>query len=177
LTGNAVLRTKRLRLRPPDTADADFILRLLNDESFLRFIGDRGVRTPAGACAWIETSLEHHRLHGFGLWLVERTQDREPLGICGVMQKPWLPYPDLAYAFAPPVRGSGYALEAARAVVNLTGGSLAIPQLVAVVVAENATSIRLLEKLSFTRDGSVTDPEGVPLELYAVAPGGAAPQS
>jgi len=40
-----VLETDRLILRWLKVADAEFILRLLNEPSFLRFIGDKGVRT------------------------------------------------------------------------------------------------------------------------------------
>ena len=40
-----MIETKRLTLREITTDDAAFILDLLNDPSFLQFIGDRGVRT------------------------------------------------------------------------------------------------------------------------------------
>ena len=40
-----VLETDRLVLRRLDVDDATFILELLNDPSFIRFIGDKGVRS------------------------------------------------------------------------------------------------------------------------------------
>lgn len=40
-----VLQTERLRLRHMRPDDAEFMLGLLNDPAWLRFIGDRGVRT------------------------------------------------------------------------------------------------------------------------------------
>lgn len=37
--------TERLLLKPTDLEDAEFILQLLNSESFIKYIGDRNVRT------------------------------------------------------------------------------------------------------------------------------------
>lgn len=48
-----VLETERLTLRHAELDDAAFVLRLLNEPSFLRFIGDRGVRTLDAAAQYI----------------------------------------------------------------------------------------------------------------------------
>ncbi|HEY2291908.1 MAG TPA: GNAT family N-acetyltransferase, partial [Thermoanaerobaculia bacterium] len=48
-----VLETDRLVLRRMSVDDADFMLGLLNEPSWLRFIGDRGVRTREDARAYI----------------------------------------------------------------------------------------------------------------------------
>ena len=40
-----VLETERLILCQLSTDDAPFILELLNDESYIRFIGDKGLKT------------------------------------------------------------------------------------------------------------------------------------
>ena len=48
-----VIQTGRLLLRQFELGDAEFILELLNEAEFLRFIGDKGVRTRADARAYI----------------------------------------------------------------------------------------------------------------------------
>ncbi len=72
-----VIETARLALRELTTDDAAFILELLNDPSFLRYIGDRGVRTIDDARRYIETGPRaSYAQHGFGLYLVERKAGR-----------------------------------------------------------------------------------------------------
>ena len=51
------LNTERLTIRQFELTDAEFVLQLLNDESFLRFIGDKGVRTLEDACDYEQTLL------------------------------------------------------------------------------------------------------------------------
>lgn len=48
-----VLETDRLILRQLNSADAEFIFTLVNDPAWLRYIGDRGVRTLADAVDYI----------------------------------------------------------------------------------------------------------------------------
>ena len=157
--GEAVLETERLRLRRLGVEDAPFIGRLLNDADFLRHIGDRGVRTVEEARAYIAAGpVASHREHGFGTDLVVRREDGAPLGVCGIMRKPWLEEPDLAYAFLPEGRGRGWAREAAAAVLADAQRRLGLTSLVAVVTPDNAPSLRLLEALGFERADGVADP-------------------
>lgn len=163
------LETDRLTLRPFEDADAPFIVRLLNEPGFLRYIGDRGVRTEQDARGYISrVAEESYRQHGFGLLLVQRKPDGAPIGMCGVMQKPWLDSPDLAYAFLAEAAGHGYATEAARAVLAHARADLRLGRIDAVVTADNAASIRVLERLGFTARGVVVDPGSQDaLQLYA----------
>jgi ribosomal-protein-alanine N-acetyltransferase len=48
-----ILETERLILRQASIDDAEFILALLNEPSFIRNIGDRGVRTMEDARNYI----------------------------------------------------------------------------------------------------------------------------
>ena len=79
-----VIETGRLNLREMSEADAAFVLEVLNDPGFIRFVGDRGVRTPEEAARYIaERFAESYRQNGFGLWLVETKDEGVPVGICG----------------------------------------------------------------------------------------------
>jgi len=50
-----VIETDRLILRHLTTDDAAFLLALVNDPSWVQFIGDTGVRTLEDACKYISS--------------------------------------------------------------------------------------------------------------------------
>ena len=151
-----VIETERLTLREMSEADAAFILELLNDPGFIRFIADRGVRTLEGAARYIEERFaESYRQHGFGLWLVETKGERVPIGICGLLKRKELNVVEVGYAFLPPFRSRGYAFEAASAAKAYARDALKLPRLYAVVNPDNAASIRLLEKLGMRFERAV----------------------
>ena len=165
----AVLKTPRLIVRDLTTADAPFIVSLLNDPDFIRNIGDRGVRTEADARAYLAAGpLASYARHGFGLRAVTLATTGEPIGICGLLRRHELPEPDLGFAFLPRHRGQGYAFEAASAVAADGRERFGLRTVMAIVNPDNAASIRLLEKLGFAREGTVrlTD-ESVELSLFA----------
>lgn len=150
-----VLETPRLTVRELALEDADFICRLLNDADFLRYIGDRGVRTPADAQQYLLAGpIASYRTHGFGLWLVELKGTREPIGMCGLLKRETLSNVDIGFAYLPQFRSQGYAWEAAAAVMQHAGGVLAIDRVAGVVRPDNAASIRLLEKLGMRSEGT-----------------------
>jgi ribosomal-protein-alanine N-acetyltransferase len=143
-----VLETERLRLRQFADGDAGFVLELLNEPSWLRFIGDRGVRTLDDARAYIENGPRAmFARHGFSLLVVERKVDRVALGMCGLIQRGTLDAPDIGYAFLPRAWGQGYALEAAAAMLDHGHRVLGLPRILAITDPDNATSIKLLERL------------------------------
>jgi RimJ/RimL family protein N-acetyltransferase len=144
-----VIETERLNLREMSEGDAGFVLELLNDPGFIRFIADRGVRTLESAARYIEERfVASYRKHGFGLWLVETKGGREAAGMCGLLKR-GAPVPgvEVGYAFLPKFRGRGYAYEAAAAAQRYAREALGLPSLYAVVNPDNDASIRLLEKL------------------------------
>ena len=96
------LVTDRLIIRRMSTTDADFMLALLNEPSWLRFIGDRGVRTREDAQAYIlQGPVAMYERLGFGFCLVQSRESAHPLGICGLTKREYLDSPDLGFAFVP----------------------------------------------------------------------------
>ena len=145
-----VLETARLALRHFWADDAEFILRLLNEPSFLQFIGDRGVRTPDDARRYLVNGpVASYERHGFGLYLVELKEGRVPIGMCGLIKRESLADVDVGFAFLPEFWSKGYAFESASAVMAHARGALGLGRVVAIVSPDNAGSIRVLEKLGF----------------------------
>lgn len=145
-----VLETERLALRRLTTDDAEFILELLNEPSFRQHIGDKGVRTNADACRYIETGpMASYERFGFGLYRVETKDGREPIGICGLLKRDSLPDVDLGFALLPRFWSKGYAFESASAVLAHARDTLGLKRVLAVTSPDNVASINLLEKLGF----------------------------
>lgn len=147
-----VLETERLRLfelSEHASGDTAFVLELLNDPDFLRYIGDRGVHSLAQAVDYLRDGpVASYRLNGFGLYRVERREDGAAVGMCGLIKRPPLAHPDLGYALLPRFRGHGYVAEAARAVLA-AAREQGIATVLAVVDPDNAASIRTLQGLDF----------------------------
>lgn len=150
------LLTERLRLRQLQENDAAFILLLLNDPDFLKFIGDRGVRNQTDAKSYLQNGpIKSYRENGHGLLLVERRSDGVPMGICGLVRRDGLEAPDLGFALMPEYRVSGFAYEASKAVLDHAFNDLGITRALAVVSPGNASSIRLLERLGMNPVGHI----------------------
>lgn len=143
-----IIETQRLILRRLTTDDAAFILELLNDPSFLRFIGDKGVRTLGDARNYITTGpVSSYEQNGFGLYLVTLKEPEVPIGICGLIKRDSLPDVDVGFAFLPQFRKHGYAFESASAVLAHGRDVLKFNRIVAITDVENTASERLLGKL------------------------------
>lgn len=173
-----VLETDRLRLRWLTEDDAAFLCALLNDPDFLHFIGDRGVRTEAGARAYARERIRpHYAAHGFGMYAVVPKDGAHPVGLCGLVRRDGLDGVDLGFAFLPAWRRRGYAVEAARAVIAHARRDAGLTRLLAITQPDNTASIRTLESLGFRYERMVRLPgEDDDLRLYALpipAPPGA----
>ena len=143
-----VLETERLILRHFNLDDAPFILALLNEPSFLRYIGDKKVRTLEDARQYILNGpVATYERHGFGLYQVQLKDSHTPIGMCGLLKREELPQPDIGFAFLPDFWNKGFAYEAAVAVVNDAHERLKLDSILAIVNPDNDASIRLLEKL------------------------------
>jgi len=159
----AVLETPRLRLWRLDADRADdveFNLRLLNDEGYLRNIGDRGVRTLAQSRAYLlERTVASYALHGFGLYRMEAKDGGDDVGVCGLLKRDGIDDVEIGYALLPAFRRRGYAREAAIAVMRHARQSHGLTRLAAIVSPHNAASIRLLEKLGMQYRKTVQLPD------------------
>lgn len=146
-----VLETDRLILRRFTVGDAQFILALLNEPSFLRYIGDKNVRNLEDARQYIRSGpIASYEKNGFGLYLVELKESTTPIGMCGLLKREELPDPDIGFAFLPAVWGKGFASEAAAAVLKDAHQKLRLERILAITSLDNDTSIKLLERLGFT---------------------------
>jgi ribosomal-protein-alanine N-acetyltransferase len=142
-----VLRTERLELRELVLEDDEFILRLLNEDGFLRFIGDKGVRTLADAREYLSKGpIDSYRRYGFGLYLTS-LRGGAPIGICGLVKRDSLPDVDVGFAFLEQYWSKGYAAESAAAVLAWGREQLRLSRIIAITAPDNAGSIAVLRKV------------------------------
>jgi RimJ/RimL family protein N-acetyltransferase len=183
-----ILETERLIVREIESSDDAFILDLLNQPSFIKYIGDRNVRNLEQAREFIENRYRaSYRENGYGLYAVElkgefatpsedesasgveRSEIQNPkstIGMCGFVRRETLPDADIGFAFLPQFERKGYAFESAAAVMEYGRETLGLKRVLAITSVDNESSGRLLAKLGFKFDGLITlagDPEEIKL--------------
>ena len=163
-----ILETERLVIRELDAArDAEFVFELLNTPKFIKYIGDRGVRSVEQARDFIENRYRRsYQDHGFGLYAVDVKADSIQVGICGFVKRDTLPEPDLGFAFLPQFEGRGFGFESADAVLRYGRIDLGITTVLAITSPDNEISGKLLEKLGFRFERLIEMPDGEVLRLY-----------
>ena len=97
---------------------------------------------------------------GIGLLTIRRRVDDEPLGYCGlIVGRCSLDEPEIACELLKRFHGSGYATEAAHAVVDAAFAT-GRQRIWSTVGAWNVASLRVLAKLGFRRDHEAVDDRG-----------------
>ena len=171
------LETERLRLRPFRASDIDFLDRLHGDMEVMRYTLGR-LRSHEENVAWLKLVMELHEKDGTGPYLVERKSDGMPLGRCGFShfygyEKDGNDYfyweniyngpedetkkakLEIGYSFSRESWGHGYATEAAAKVRDFGFGEREYPYLCALIMAVNTASIKVAERLGFSRRGEL----------------------
>lgn len=165
-----ILETKRLRLREYNENDAQFILRLLNEPSFLQNIGDRKIRTEDDAKSYIATRLvESYKKNGFGLFMVELKETNTPIGMCGLVKRDPNEDPDIGFAFVPEVWRKGYAEESSLGILDYAKNQLKLKRILGITIPTNVGSIKTLEKIGLKFEKmSTSKDDGKEIRVYSI---------
>lgn len=162
--------TRRLRLRWLTEADSELLLAIWNDAAFVRYVGDRGIRTVEEAAeAFREGPGRLYREFGYGPYRVALRDDDTAMGICGLFRREGLDDADIGYALLPQYCGQGYASEAATAVMHHARHTLGFKRLTALINPRNVGSIRLVEKLGMSYEKPLQMPgDDTEISLYGI---------
>lgn len=77
-----------------DPGDAPFVFDLINQPSWIEYIGDKGIKTLQDAIRYIENGpVAMYQRVGFGLYAVELKVSGEPIGMCGLIKRDTLADP------------------------------------------------------------------------------------
>lgn len=156
---STIIETERLVLRQLTADDAEFLIRLLNEPSFIANIGDRQVRNVVDAHRYVELGpAAMYRKHGVGLRVVVLKETHEPVGLCGLLKRDEIEDFDIGYAFLEEHWRRGYAYESARAVMKWARATLRLQRVIGFIAPHNDPSARVLEKLGFRYEKTVPFP-------------------
>ncbi|MGD8209769.1 MAG: GNAT family N-acetyltransferase [Desulfobacterales bacterium] len=151
-----IVETKRLILRNITIDDAEFILRLVNEPSFVSNIGDKGLKNLDDAEQFILKGYwTNQKRSGYGMFLVELKNKGDSIGGCGLLYRKFLDVTDIGFAFLPEYWNRGFAYEAAEAVLKYGHTTLGIKKIVGLTSADNLGSIKLLKKLGMDFEKTV----------------------
>lgn len=154
-----IINTKQLVLSELSIEDAPFILELLNTKSWIKYIGDRNIKTNEDACNYILNGpMNSYNKNGFGLFLVQLKSDKTSIGICGLIKRESLEDIDIGFAFLPQFENKGFGFEAAAATIHYAKTVLHLNRVVAITMMENLKSIKLLEKIGLTFEKNIQLP-------------------
>lgn len=168
IRGMTVLETDRMVVRQLTVDDAEFILRLVNEPSFIANIGDRGIRSIEQASNYLlDGPIRSYNRHGHGPYLVALKTSLIPIGMCGLLKREEFDEMDLGYALLPEFWSRGLAFEVSTALLQFAHSSLGASRVLGLVSPDNQQSIRLLEKLGFAfTELRQVKADGLPTAIY-----------
>tara|TARA_R110000868_G_scaffold411005_1_gene701316 strand:+ start:8428 stop:8949 length:522 start_codon:yes stop_codon:yes gene_type:complete len=146
-----IAETNRLLISKLSLVDAPFFLELVNSPNWIKYIGDRHLKTVEEVKDYLtKGTLKSYQNFGFGFYKLELKQDNNKgIGICGLIKREQLENVDLGFAFLPEFEGQGFGFESSLAIIKLAQEQFRLKQLLAITLPINISSIKLLGKLGF----------------------------
>ena len=160
------LETERLRIRPIALTDGEFIYQLVNTPGWLKFIGDRNVRSSSDAESYIRKILANKNYY-YSVFELKNT--KEAIGIITFLYRDNQKFPDIGFAMLDGYGKKGYAFEACRKYLDEIIRENIASKIIAITLPENSNSVKLIEKLGLKYESDFTDNAEV-LQLYALIP-------
>lgn len=165
MTGPLHFNTERLLIEPLSIADSNFIFELVNSEGWLKFIGDRNIKSTADALPYIERILANKDIF---YWIVKLKSNNDSIGIITFIKRGYLEHHDIGFAFLPTFFRTGYAFEATNKVLEYVIPKYNLSEVLATTVPENVSSIKLLNKLGLSFQKQI-EIENVSLHVYGAS--------
>jgi [ribosomal protein S5]-alanine N-acetyltransferase len=160
---SSTILTQRLRLEPICSADSAFIYALLNSPDWIKFIGDRKILSLEDAGQYIDRIVNNPDTQ---IWCMKLCDDTS-VGIISFIKRAYLPHHDLGFALLPEYYHHGYAKEAAEGMLIFQKKEFKHQTILATTLADNFSSIGLLEKLGFGFEKKI-EFEEVELLLFSI---------
>ncbi|MBA4547899.1 GNAT family N-acetyltransferase [Thermoactinomyces intermedius] len=150
-----ILETERLYLRELKQEDLDRLHAIFSDEETMRFYPAPFTREQTGQ--WIQKNQERYRKDGFGLWGVCLKETDELIGDCGLVRQTvdGRTEIEIGYHIHKKYWSRGFATEAAKACKAYGFHQLHFNKLICLIDPKNIPSIRVAEKIGFTKEKEV----------------------
>jgi 8-oxo-dGTP diphosphatase len=145
------LDTARLRLRRLEASDAEALLALAGDAEVARWTAN--IPHPYDLDAAHDFIARAQAASTTLVFAIERRLDGALIGVCGFGNA--APSEEIGYWIGRPFWRQGYAAEALRRMLRLAFRSFDLAELTADILADNAASVRVVEKLGFQPAGTI----------------------
>ena len=165
-----IAETNRLFISKITLNDAKFFMDLVNSPNWLKYIGDRKVKTIKDAKSYLKNgTLKSYTDHGFGFYKLQHKETgKKPIGICGLVKREQLEDVDIGFALLPEYEGKGFGYEASVEILKLAKEKFNIDRIIAITLPTNTSSIKLLEKLGLSFEKNINPfEEGKELLLFS----------
>jgi len=148
----SVSQTNRLIISKVTLKDAPFFVELMNTPSWLKYIGDRNIKTVKDAEKHLKKGiLKSYKESGYGFYKVtQKVEPEKAIGIVGLVKRKELEYTDIGFGFLPDYEGKGYGYETSVAIMELAKNTFKLNKVCAITNPDNKSSIHLLEKLGLS---------------------------
>lgn len=151
--------TDRLLLVETTVNDAAFVLELMNSPKWVQHIGDRGIRSIKDAENYISDRKEEHQsTKSVVSYTLIKKGEQTKIGSCGIYDRAGIVGVDLGYALLPAYEGNGFALEAAKKLMEIAFNNLLISKVSAVTTTQNIASQSILKKIGMLAQGKISLP-------------------
>ncbi len=163
------ISTDRLILRAPKAADFEALAAFYAEPA--RAAGFGGTLARDKAWRWFASLWGHWALRGYGYWVFADKDTDVGLGLCGVWEPEGWPEPEIGWVAFAGSEGKGLAYEAALAVRDWAYDVKGMPAIMSNILADNARSIALAERLGCTFESEYNNVEMGMVRVYRhVAP-------
>jgi ribosomal-protein-alanine N-acetyltransferase len=138
-------------MRPLDLGDYPAFHDLFVEPGVRRYLCDDQILPHEVTRGFLERSRDLLVREGGGLWGIRRPEADELLGVVGYWYFHEPPRRELLYALSEREWHKGYAIEAARCMIDYGRSRLGLTTILASTDTPNLASIRVLERLGFVR--------------------------
>ena len=163
-----VFSSSSIYLRKLVKDDGKFMYDLMNQQSWLDYIGDKNITNIDAAKAYLLAGpMKDYDTHGFGLYLIVDKVRHEQIGVCGLLKRRYLSGPDIGFAITEKHQHKGFAYQAASLVIDNTSQLTDADSIFATCLQKNSASQNLLRKLGFVYQKVISPPvESASLLLF-----------
>ena len=148
------LEAPRVRLRWLAEGDVDALFRIFSDEPMMRYWSTTPMKERSEALDLLVRIHRQFAERSAGQWGIERKEDGELIGTCTLFAFHRANMrAEIGYCLRSPHWKKGYMGEALAALIDYAFGTLKLRRLEADVDPLNGSSLRLLERMGFRREG------------------------
>lgn len=152
-----IAETDRLIISKFNLKDASFFLMLTNTPKWIKYIGNRNLKTVKDAEEYLKNgAIKSYSEFGFGFYKLQLKKDNlKSIGTCGLVKREILDDVDIGFGILPEYEDKGFGYESSIAVMELAEHKFNLKRISAITLPINKNSIKLIEKLGLTFEKKV----------------------